>query len=457
MKIIYLGHQGWSIQASSGWGSLVIDHVGSVMGNGPMTVEANYPMAVGIDNLSAADAILISHEHADHFNLKLLRKIFRDRPGLVALVPDLISSALPQFLDSIGADVIRYSSFHDVEIGDIVVTPLPSKYSRYEPDVYGLLIVDRSDGTSFFTSIDAIPSELAIDYLKINKNIRTLDNFTNNYIYRHFKQHDLPFREKLFHVNAVLSHFDHFIDTFGSSHIVISGLGWRYGGNHSSFNDMLFPVEHRDIVQARAKALAFVHATEAGDELHLSSDGLVKVVNHGVKARPRGFDNHAIHAWIPDVGEQSVTDREWQILTHWIESTLSVHVRLGAHRIKTALHHLMMEGNSANLILAIRQDNKFYVFSFTLAGAKFVLIGIMPDLESCRRSGPFGLAVAAASLDGIRCGMDEAHINFEIDAVTWNRRWDLLPECADVDVSACLHPRNRPEVFLKYYLGLSDE
>ncbi|WP_186133798.1 MBL fold metallo-hydrolase [Burkholderia gladioli] len=457
MKIIYLGHQGWSIQASSGWGSLIIDHVGSVMGNGRTTVEANYPMAVEIDSLSAADAILISHEHADHFNLKVLRQIFLNRPGLVALVPDLISPALPRFLDSIGANVIRYSSFHDVEIGDIVVTPLPSKYSRYEPDVYGLLIMDRSDGTSFFTSIDAIPSELTIDYLKTNNSIRTLDNFTNNYIYRHFRQHDLPFQEKLFHVNTVLSHFDQFIDTFGSNHIIVSGLGWRYAGNHSPLNDMLFPVEHHDIVQAREKALAFVHAAEAGDELHLSSGGVVKVVKHGVKARPRGFDNRAIQAWIPDVGEQSVTDHQWQILTHWIESTLSVHVCLGAHRIKAALHHLMMEGNAANLILAVRQDNRFYVFSFALAEAKFVLIGIMPDLESCRQSGPFGLAITAASLDGIRCGMDEAHINFEIDAVTWNRRWDLLPECVDVDVSACLHPRNRSEVFLKYYLGLSDE
>ncbi|WP_322066473.1 MBL fold metallo-hydrolase [Burkholderia ubonensis] len=452
MNITYLGHQGWLIRAGNGHGCIVIDYVGQTMGNGPTTVDANYPDIVNADDLYNADAILISHEHADHFNLNVLKRISVAKPGITALVPDLVSTALPAFLTHLGADVLRYSSFRDIRIGDLVVTPLPSRYSRYEPDVYCLLIMDESDGTSFFTPIDALPSDLTIDYLSRNRNGRTLDNFTNNYISRHFRQHGIPYKEKSRHLEAVLHHFDDFIETFASRQVVVSGLGWRYSGDRAELNDMLFPVEHVDIVNARRQQLALLHAAEIGDTLNLSSDNSI-VVNrsHSIQGA-RGFESDVIRDWQPKIMERYVSDERWPILTEWIESNLSAHVSLGARQIKKALHYLMMEGDEASLVLSVLHQGLFHTFAFTLQNPRFIYIHSFSNLDECKSLGQFGIAIDSKSLEGVRCGMDEAHINFEIDAITWNDRWDLLPECTDVDVSACLHPRYRAGVFRERYI-----
>lgn len=423
------------------------------MGNGLTTVDANYPDIVSARDLYSADAVLISHEHADHFNLDVLKRFFVARPGIAALVPDLVSTALPAFLSQVGADVMRYSSFRDIRIGDLVVTPLPSRYSRYEPDVYCLLIADESDGTSFFTSIDALPSDATINYLSQSQPERTLDNFTNNYISRHFRQHGIPYREKAQHLEAVLGHFDDFVGTFASRRVVVSGLGWRYSGERAQLNELLFPVEHIDIVSARRQQLTFLHAAAICDTLDLGAGNRIEVSRSGAVQGRRGYDSNAIQRWVPAIQPHYVSDWQWPVLKLWIETTLSTHISLGAHQIKKALHYLTMEGDDANLILAVLHHGWFHTFAFTLRSQKFIFVDSCASVDSCRMRGQFGIAIDSASLEGVRCGVDEAHINFEIDAITWNDRWDLLPECTDVDVSACLHPRYRADVFLESYLN----
>lgn len=452
MQVHHLGHQGWSITTSSGQTKILVDYVERNMGHG-LIVLPKYPNPQLALDLASYQAIVISHEHADHFEIEALAKIHEANPKIVACVPDLASRALPAILETIGYRVIQYSSFQRILIGDLEVTALPCDYSRLEPDLYGLLFKDRSNSATFLTSIDGILSKQAIDYVGKTAPTRSLDNVTNNYVVRCGVQHGLAAETALQHRSFMQDVFASYCDELGARRVVLSGLGWCYPPPFDDLNKIMFPVKHGQLSDGAAAArLSFAHPCRPGDRFQLSEDDAWLV---------SGPDEHIVDERAFGMGTWSAASLDvfapldeaaMSALRAWIQDELGPLVGTGAKKLCEACHDLRSEGESHAFVLAVRNGTSCIAHEFDFARLEFKEARADAcSMEDLQGRYAMGLIVPARVLDAIRTGQDEAHICFEVACITWNSRWDLLPECADVDIAASLHPRYRSDLYYQQY------
>jgi L-ascorbate metabolism protein UlaG (beta-lactamase superfamily) len=83
MKATFLGHQSWLISSSNT--NLLIDPVlyNSFGSDDDNSIEIYPPREINISRMPKIDAIILSHEHSDHFHIPTLIK-FKDTPILVS-------------------------------------------------------------------------------------------------------------------------------------------------------------------------------------------------------------------------------------------------------------------------------------------------------------------------------------------------------------------------------------
>jgi hypothetical protein len=452
MQVLHLGHQGWSIATSSGQTKILVDYVERNMGHGSIVLP-KYPNPQLTLDLSSYQAILVSHEHADHFEIETLVKIYQANPKIVACVPDLSSRALPAILETIGYRVIQYSAFQRILIGDLEVTALPCDYSRLEPDLYGLLFKDRSNSATFLTSIDGILSRQAIVYVGRTAPTRSLDNFTNNYVVRCSAQHGLAVEAADQHRSFMQDVFATYCDELNVQRVVLSGLGWCYPPPFEALNKIMFPIKHDQLADHAADGtLKFVHPCALGDTFELTADDARLVSRQAERiADVRAFGSGRWPETSLD-GFASLDDAAMSRLQAWIQGELGRLVGTGVKKLCEACHDLRSEGESNAFVLAIRHAKQNIAYRFDFARLEFAALNDEPcSVDDLQRRYAMGLIVPAEVLDAIRTGRDEAHICFEVACITWNARWDLLPECADVDIAASLHPRYRSELYDRQY------
>jgi hypothetical protein len=457
MQVLHLGHQGWAITSASKRTRVLVDHVDRDMGHGLLALP-KYPASKLNLDYSSFHAIIISHEHADHFELRMLAELFRANPEVVACVPDLSSPALPAILRKIGFRVLRYSGFEKVLIGDLEVTALPCEYSRLEPDLYGLLFRDQSNGATFLTSVDGILSAHAVEHVLQVSPERSLDNFTNNYVVRPHEQHGVTpepaHQHRAFLHGLLLS----YCDTVAARRVAITGLGWAYPAPFAHLNAAMFPVKHGDLLDHGMADVEFVHGTSAGEVFDLFEHGARLV--HGAAKRlkdERAFGPSTVpYASLP--AYPALGGIDMLELQRWLREDLARLIGIGAKHLCEACHDLRCEGTQDAFVFVIQNGGTSAAYRFDFAGLAFIELddGAL-DVEALQSRFAMGLIVPAMVLDAIRRGRDEAHICFEVACKSWNHRWDLLPECADVDIAACLHPRYRSGLYFDRYANVLAE
>lgn len=151
--IVFLGHHGWLIEADGA--RVLIDPIlGSGLGNMPDDVIDIHP-ARRFDwaRFPAVDAVLISHEHPDHFCLDTLRRLDRRIP---ILITSRASRAATHTITRLGFPTRPLLPDHPFRIGGLEVYPgAPPRSTREEWDVVTLLLRDLEGHGSFGTPIDA--------------------------------------------------------------------------------------------------------------------------------------------------------------------------------------------------------------------------------------------------------------------------------------------------------------
>lgn len=423
--------------------------VGNDMGNGMVKVRT-IPEDRNLcrQSLIECSAFIISHEHADHFNIHFLKDLYKIRGSALFLIPDLCSYALQELLEKIGFEVMRYGSGDKILIGSLEIMALPCLYSRYEPDVYALMFKATDDENVFFTCVDAIPTQPSLEYVRQNSPALRLDNFTNNYVARKPNQHFFDFANKKQALNQVNNQLNDFVQKMQSRHVVISGLGWKY--HEDSMNATMFHVHHPELkIESRKKVNLFTanfldkYVLLDGD-LHLERKTEYKT--HG-RTYIENYNLEEIHKL------KYASIERFEDLSQWVLKDLSRYIMLGCKKINKAIHYLIMEGGFKNLCLGIYDSNIYHVFSYEINKGGFISIGQVSDLNFLMEEYTMGLVINSEILDGIRTGSEEAHICFEIEAITWNNRPDLLNEYVDVDIASVLHPRYRTKEYMDFYLS----
>jgi hypothetical protein len=151
--VTYLGHQGWLIE-SAATRVLVDPLLGDGLGNMAEDALAVYPpRRIDLDGFPPVDAVIATHEHADHLSIPTLLRLDRRIP---VLLPVRASTAARGLLEYLGFDVVLLRSRDRVSIGDLEIHPFhAAELTRDEWDVTPIVVANRAGDGSFATSIDA--------------------------------------------------------------------------------------------------------------------------------------------------------------------------------------------------------------------------------------------------------------------------------------------------------------
>ncbi|MBF6095738.1 MBL fold metallo-hydrolase [Nocardia cyriacigeorgica] len=123
-------------------------------------VEIYPPRKIRIDGLPDPAAVVISHEHSDHFHLPSLNKLSRATPVIVG---PLMIDSVTEHIEELGFTVQRAQFGEDIEVGSTVITLYPPHPETvlWESRVSQVYVRDAADPdvAGIYLSIDALVSE----------------------------------------------------------------------------------------------------------------------------------------------------------------------------------------------------------------------------------------------------------------------------------------------------------
>jgi hypothetical protein len=157
----YIGHSGWLLETSTT--IIAVDPLlGESFGRGSDgAVYPNLwpPRIFKMSSFPAVDAVIITHEHEDHFHLPSLNMFSRDIPILISARS---SYAVRQMLEEMGFSVSRWQPGVSRTIGSAHLHSLSGDHygmpNGDEWDAFAFFVEDASDHSCFFTPVDILPS-----------------------------------------------------------------------------------------------------------------------------------------------------------------------------------------------------------------------------------------------------------------------------------------------------------
>jgi hypothetical protein len=158
LRLTFVGWQGWLAQTASS--ALLIDPLLTTdAGRGPPNTRQTIffwpPRRWAFERFPAVDAIFLSHEHEDHFNIGSLARIDRRIPVYLSARS---SSAARSALAEMGFSVRLLYPGQAARVGELELQVFSPDHLREtgsdEWDTLGYLVRDLAGAGAFFTSVD---------------------------------------------------------------------------------------------------------------------------------------------------------------------------------------------------------------------------------------------------------------------------------------------------------------
>lgn len=154
LRAVFLGHQGWLLSSEST--RLLIDPLlTDGFGHGGMAGSVFPGRTIDLGQLGPIDAVFLTHEHDDHFDIASLLRVDRDIPIFISARS---SVALGGFLVAHGFAVRRVEPDSVTRIGDLRLRTFVADHDRApEADEWDVLPFVVSDGAGqgvFASSVD---------------------------------------------------------------------------------------------------------------------------------------------------------------------------------------------------------------------------------------------------------------------------------------------------------------
>lgn len=450
MRITFLGHQGWQFEHKGR--SFLLDPILEEMGNGADKLPVWPQRRLEFSRMSHIDAVIVSHEHADHFSLETLAAL--PQPCR-AYVSDLASEAMTTAIQELGFTIERFTALNGfLPVNGVKVTPLPALYNKLEPDVYALLFEDDTNA-SFLTAIDTVSHPDIFAWLAQNCPRRTLDNLTNNFTE---SRQPLVNDENAYTKSrvAVAGNMMEFVQKFQPKRAVISGQGWCFQGAKTKFNHSFFSVDNAWLTQA-ARELAphveWIHGA-AGMRFDLRgqnfSIGKSDVVTHKESA-DRKFDPASVREpepFAPWTGVRDVSADSFARVQKFIREDYGQVLGAHAPKIMEGLYYLKFQdvcNLSPTLAVLLRNGNGSTAFEFDYGHAAF------RELPASKRPAAMGVEMWASDLEWLLDAKEEAFMIYESSVRAWSLVPSFVEASALVECFMWFTPRFRPKETLAFY------
>jgi hypothetical protein len=452
MEITYLGHQGWSFKHKEG--IVLMDAIFHSIGNGAARLPVWPCRKIKLENLTNVKALIISHEHSDHFDLDTL---VRYRFRCDVWIPYLSSSAMADTLKQLGYRVKRMQAFHSFKVGGITFTPLPMNHNKLEFDVYGMLAQDQSRN-SFLTIIDAIPSQELDYWLKSNCPKRTLDNFTNNFI------EPLPFlsndhSDPNFSLSQITKELIGFVERFEPENCLITGQGWCYSDkdlNH--LNNLFFNVNNRQLTEVAKKIFPHINWDwpAPGSTFILNRNKVTAGRSDIVKLERspnRVYRNQKpkVYPVKPWSKTRNIPPEELSEVFDFISKAYGKVLEGHAPYFMKGLHYLIMHNireTRPTLFVRIKNGSEKYDFQLHYGILEFDRVQISGN--------PFdeyvaGIEIWASDLKLLINAQEEAFLIYESSVIRWNHQPEILGYMYMAELFTWFAPRYRSKEYAIAY------
>ena len=158
MKYTFIGHQSWLVE--DGTSKVLLDPLleDTFGTDNQFGIEVVPPRKVMESAYKNIDAVILSHEHSDHFHIQSLNKIDRTTPIYVGI---LTIEPMVRCIEAMGFIVYLLKSRDKISIGTLDFTAYQAhpKTAIWESRVYQFLFHSNLNDYSIFIAVDALISK----------------------------------------------------------------------------------------------------------------------------------------------------------------------------------------------------------------------------------------------------------------------------------------------------------
>ncbi len=451
MRVTFLGHQGWQFENNKGR-SFLLDPILEDIGNGADRLPVWPQRRLDFAKMLPIDAVIISHEHADHFSLETLAAL---PPRCRIYISDLASLAMATAIQEMGFHVERFTALNTFAINGLKITPLPALYNKLEPDVYALLVQDDSNA-SFLTAIDTVAHPDIFAWLAQHCPVRTMDNLTNNFVEP---------RQPL--VNDALAYAKsrsvvagttmEYVQKFQPRRVVVSGQGWCFKADRSKFNHSFFSVDNTWLTQTARELAPQVEWIQGAPGLRLTLTGQEVAIDSAKvmtlhDSVDRSFDPHSVREaepFGPWTGVHELGAERLNKVKQFICDDYALILGAYSPKLIEALYYLKCQdcGNlSPSLYVVVRNADKKFIFEFD-----YGLLLFRDVTATAKHSAVVGFEIWAADLELLIGAREESFLIYESSVRTWSYMPSFLDAPALVECFMWFTPRFRPKETLAFY------
>lgn len=164
LELTFLGHQTWHI--TDGLTTVLLDPIlADAFGAGDLEFPIWPPRTVDVERMPLPDAVILSHEHLDHFHLPSLDLLPRSTPVYTGMTTP---QAVVDAITVLGFTVHRLDHTSRLSVGDLEITlyPAGARTLFWEQRVAQPLVrLAGSTDNDVFIGVDADVSDLYIEQL----------------------------------------------------------------------------------------------------------------------------------------------------------------------------------------------------------------------------------------------------------------------------------------------------
>ena len=464
LSTTFLGHQGWLFQTKTS--CLLVDPLLCEEFGQTQALEYRVypPRILRTDQFPKVSAVVLSHEHDDHFDIPSLAKLDRAIPIFLSARS---SSAARQILHEMGFQVHPLYPGRKVEIGDLEVTPFAGDHVTVdcgdEWDTLPFFVRDAGGAGNFFSMVDITLTEGHVEWARARASRPVLVSWTNNALdWSHMAD---------YLAERVDATQDCFVK-MGVGHKLISmkwgapaamlmcAGGFSFHGDKAWMNQRVFCVDNAAVCQMLAKLYRdekFL-ATRPGQTFQMEGGRLKRVVEDAAPflstPSPATWPSRAraevatIPDYAPATGRRALEEAEREQLKAGLSEFAA---SLVGGTIWKGLHSLLedaVEGHTPTFALVLRHgaDGVTLVYEYVPSECAF-----RPGKAAARESYLAGmecwatdfLAVLRGELGPIALTFGRARL---WNALSAGFRFDIFGELYRMS-----HPLRRPAEYLRTY------
>jgi Beta-lactamase superfamily domain len=460
----FLGHQGWMFQSKRSCilvDPLLCEEFGHAHA---LDYRVHPPRVWTPAAFPAVDAVVLTHEHDDHFDIPSLAKLDRAIPIFLS---SRSSSAARQILGEMGFQVHPLVPGRTSQLGDLELSPFPGDHVSVdcgdEWDTLPFIVVDTAGSGSFFSMVDITLTEQHIKWAHSRAPRPVLVGWTNNALdWSHmadFMTTRVDATQECFTKMGV-GHKLIVVKWGTPAAMLMCAGGFAFHGDRSWLNQRVFCVDNEAVCQMLGKVYPAeqFHATRPGQtfvmegqrlkDVRASAPFLTTAPSGSWPSRARSDAEAASPDYGPATGRRELDGREHEQLRRGLDELAGA---LVGGTIFRALHSLpedTIEDRAPTFALVLRHGagDERLVYAYVPSGCTFD-----PGVAGARDAYLAGMECWATDLLAVLRG------EMSPIALTYGRArlWNALPERVHFDLFQELyrvsHPLRRPAEALAMY------